>query len=130
MSSAQLKQLAIHAILKLLNSTWSMIVVFVGLIWLWLRLDATQVKRVQELEPILNSKVGFFFIVLVIISYIISIFGSLKDEIRTIFTLPMQMMTQDLKTLLRENREVQKVLKQLCKTRKNTTTQHPGDAFE
>lgn len=76
--------------MKHVNGAWGLVFVFVGLLWGWLQISPEDVKRIHDLEPILNSKVGQYLMFVIIISFIISAIGKVKDDIREIFTNPVR----------------------------------------
>lgn len=92
MSSQEIKQNVIDAFLKVLQGSWSVVAVSVALLWGWLSLDAEQVKRLHELEPLLNSTVGGWFAILIALSYIFSMIGKLREDVKAVFTDPVKEM--------------------------------------
>ena len=97
--------------LRLLNGSWSLLAICFVIVWGWLKLTPEQIVQLKELETMLNSKVGWWLGFIIFVSYVVSIIGKLRDDIKNIFTNPVREMTYILAAMREDVRNSEESLK-------------------
>ena len=89
---AGVKEGFLNVFFKLLNGAWSIVAVIIAIMWAWLQLTPEQTVRLLEIEQLFNSWIGIMLMVSIVLSYVASLIGKLKEDIKEIFTNPVHEM--------------------------------------